>query len=443
MATYVPITDPDEIAMIERWTRRAMILSAVFYVAGLTLWPFAPQAWGARYLAAGMLFAILLGIYLLVLAPTGFKRWTKQNNFRWGVQGPALPYPLSLRHAMASAWIGSSMIPLLYGMLGMGLNFVIAMAIGIPLFTSGMAMITVGFRLPEPCEPSCPKCGYPTEGLAFPATCSECATPIPTINQAVRIRRTPRPLLGWSGIAMVILGGAIFWGMIVRPAALMGALPRQANLMLAPADEGAFNALDLTALTPDERAGLIDGILGARSRLDSYEIGDQLDWLDAQYAAGAMTPDQAQRFVGEGWSLGITTDTRPLPGGEVLLSLDGAGPEHGIGTLAIKYFVASITVNGEPVLSEKTDWYHAASLSLDWDFRKESHQRGSFPQPVVRVPVPVTGEMVVAARIVACVMVWGTAEPVVTWDADGRYSLSPAPAVVCEVAAERVFRVGP
>ncbi|RMH23889.1 MAG: hypothetical protein D6692_14500 [Planctomycetota bacterium] len=443
MPTYIPITDPDEIAMVERWTRRTMILSAVFYVAGLTLWPFAPQAWGARYLAAGVLFAIVLTIHLLVLAPTGFKRWTKQNNFRWGVQGPALPYPLSLRHAMASAWIGSSMIPLLYGMLGMGLNFVIAMALGIPLFTSGMAMVAVGFRLPEPCDPSCPKCGYPTVGLSFPATCSECATPIPTINQAARIRRTPRPLLGWSGIALTILGGAIFWGIIVRPTALMGALPRQANLLLAPADAAAFNALDLTALTPDERADLIDGILAARLRLESYEIGDQLDWLDAQYAAGAMTPDQALRFASEGWSLGITTDTRPLPGGEVLLSLDGAGPKHGIGTLAFKYFVASITVNGEPVLSKKTEWYDASRLSLGWDFRKESHARGRFPQPVVRVPVPLSGEMVVAARIVSCVVVRGTPEPVVTWHEDGRYSLSPAPAAVHEVSAERVFRVGP
>ena len=443
MASHIPITDPDEIAMVELWTRRAMILSAACYLAGLAARPLAPQSTGARYLAAGVLFAIVLALHWLYLAPTGFRRWTKQNNFRWGVQSPALPYPLSLRHALANAWIGCSLIPLVYGTLGMELDFVIAMAVGVPFFTAGMAMIAVGFRLPEPCEPSCPKCGYPTEGMAFPATCSECATPIPTINQAVRIRRTPRQGLGWSGIVLIIFGGTIFWGIAVRPAALMGALPRQANLALAPADEAAFKALDLTVLTPDERAGLIDGILVSRSRLDSYEIGDQLDWLDTQYAAGAMTPDQAQRFVGDGWSLGITTDTRPLPGGEVLLSLDGAGPEHGIGTLAIKYFVASIAVNGEPVLSEKTEWYHAAYLNWDWDYRKRSHERGSFPQPVVRVPVPVSGEMIVTARIVACVVVQGTPEPVVTWDEHGRYSLSPAPAVVSEVSAERVFRVGP
>lgn len=432
MQDWTPVT-PDLHDAVRKASNRLFACAALGYAA----------AWTILLARAPMFVSIPTGVLIIAATFAVFVRGQRRTGMAAGKR-PALPFPLSFRAALAS------MVPMFNAFMlihvvcyasspGLG-GLSLAWLVVAPPGALSIALIIVGFFTREPADLSCPKCAYPVPTPRFPQTCPECAHSMPTPHAATTLPHIRRPGLGSAGLVLGTCAIVLFLLLVFTPAVLLANLPRPARLAVAAEDADLFQRIDLTTLTPSESAALTDRILSARDIHSRYRLQPQLAWVGARFVAGQLTPEQAERFAREGWSLSLTTESAPRVGAPVLLSLEGRPPAHDPAVTLFVYFVQAFDIDGRPQLDNPQPWYHAHYLDWSWAIRRSADPITA--QPVAAITPNAPGPLRVSARVVAAVVVPGT-NPAITWHDDGTYTITPTPLTTHELTAETTLEVAP
>ena len=426
----ITITDPATLAAMRRLVRAQIAALLALYTLALII----PLALPYRIWHV----VVMVAVMVTVLIHLANARRRILGTFRLGQA--IFPHPLSITDTVVFSLIPWAPISLAFVSPMLPQSSLIAF-IAMPATIVGMYLAIHAMMIREPRPPCCPKCAYPVGTLTFPLMCPECARPMPTPDAATTIPRVPHRGLACIGATLCVLGLALAATTLFRPAAVYNALPRAALLRTAPIDRKAFDALNLATLIPAEADQLTDRILDARTKEPDVILRPQLNWIGQRLLSGAMTPEQTDRFAREGWTLSITTSEPPRVGQPVLVSLMGDAPDHDPSVTLFVYFIQSIELNGVPTLDNPRSWFHSDYLDWDWRFRLGGKDRID-AQPIATITPNTTAPIHARARIVAAVIIPGT-NPIITWHADGSYTITPAPLTTHELTAEARLEVNP
>lgn len=435
MPEYIPIP-PDRQQALRRTLLWEYALAALVYTAGWTLFLARPP-----FVVIGL--ATIAALALNAAAATHTARRTLRLRFR---QLPLLPYPLSLHYQIARSAEFCSLFALMHaGMYGQskalsGLG--LTMLLLTPPAAIGFALLIAGFNTREPSPPCCPRCAYPSETHVFPAMCPECAHPLPSAAATTTTPRIRRPGLGWAGATIASLCMILYFGSILNQSAALAILPLQTRLGLAATDCSVFKSINPATLTPPQRDRLIDDILAARPSRSRYEIIDQLEWVAMELQLGRLTQTQSDTFAADGIQLAITTDPpEPKLNQPLTISLTGEFPTLPQ-TINAHYFLAEITINGQPVLTHLPTPFDPDDLAQDWLNRHHRAERGEYKQPTTTGTPTTADPLRIQARIIT-ILAPNTAIPAITWHTDGTCTITPAPLTTHERTAETTLRVAP
>jgi len=449
VATYQNITDPEQLAVIDQWSRRMIWFGIAAYLVGFGLWFFAPSGLIARIVMLVTALCVYFILLLLVMTPRKLRRLAKEMGWRRGVR-PVLPYPLSVRVQVATSVIGFAPMVVVMGLQLPGM-FGFTIVLAMPVFLIGVTLVKSS-RLREPGPPSCPKCAYPVDPPEFPAMCSECAAPMPTLDAATLMPRVYRPWFLWSGVGLIVASVALFYGVMFKPPALVGVLPRPARLALAARDHKTFETFDLTKLSPAERDRLTGRILSVRDSDEIAYLHPQLTWIGGRLLADELDADQVERFIVGTAELGVLTRSRDDGRTEILIHAET--PEQSWRTVQTTYFFGGFEFDPVPEGYSILGAIARSESGLDWrslgyTFDERDRHEVKYPAlatandapiltPIIREPTRVRARVVFVA-----VPAKTSPAPTIAWHDDGTWTVTPQPLAAFELTAERMIEPEP
>jgi hypothetical protein len=454
MPTYQVIDDPEHIVFFDRWSKRMIGFSVAAYLIGLVIWLAAPSGYRARITLMLVVLVVYMTLWLLVSVPFAVRRFRKRSGLAPRTL-PVLPYPLSLRYTMAQS--GGGLLPMAIVMSlqspgPLGITFLISM----PLLGIG-ASLMLAWRLREPSPLSCPKCAYPVDPPVFPAMCTECAAPMSTINAATRMPQIKRPHFLGLGVALIAASFFLFYTMLFKPAALVGALPRPARLAMAATDEDVFATIDTAKLTADQRDQLTDRILDVRGAgTRQYGMDDQIDWIGERLLANDLDAKRAERYL-LGDNDGILQIIQRAAGTDTdsatQISIRAQLPTLGFDVVAHAYFFSGFEIESRADPGARESIARSEDL-LRWrpltdSFEKRDQALRDYPTLAgrLRVPtieLPAEAPLRLRARVIF-VAIDANAAPqlTITWHDDGTYTITPEPLAAFERSAEALIEPNP
>lgn len=431
LTSYRPIDlPPDQLARRRRVNLAVLATAAILYIAWIAIAltnAFVPAVPVRQW------WLIPAVAVTLVIANIQFYRQSRELRHAKGKQF-VLPFPHNLLYIgafMAITMLAVSLVSV--HLPGREVSvFSFAMAVAIPLGLTLFAAANSSFIITPP---SCAECRYPLEGLAFPATCPECAHTAPTRADAVTDRQVHQRKLKAAGIAcfaFLLIPLSMPPGV---PRVVAASLPANAQLALASTEVAAFNELIHRGLTTDEHRRLADALLDIRDTDDTWQSYQQLDWLGQEHAAGRLTPEQSDRFATDGYHFEITTDTTPRVGVPVSITLAGDCPANPLATCQFAYFVGGFDINGtmHPVTLDQA----FAAYGL-----KARGARG-YTTPITVYTPAQPGPLTVRTRIIAITFTSNPPVPAITWHDDDTYTITPPPLTTHEFTAQTTLEVQP
>lgn len=421
-------------ARVRRGCKRSLTVNAGVYLCVWVLYFLGPVPWWAVVPPAAL---------LLVAEWTWLARLTWRDLKLPRPQQIVLPYPLSFQYLLAIQSIGVCYI-LVTAAGGRG-GFLLVFLLVFPPAIAGLTMLAVGLTARDITAPCCPGCAYPVDPLIFPFVCPECARTLPDATAATTTPLVRRPVLAWCGGAVLTLALLALGSVFFRGGVLIMTLPRPALLFLAPENDDVFRALNTNALATTQRHDLADRILDARLHADPWDMEAQTNWLAAELLAGALTPEQADRFASGGLTLTILAEGAHAVAQPLEVSLAGDSlklPDTGV---AFRYFFGGFETDGAPPVLRtgrawKTGWLR---LRPESDARSLDRPPERMVVPVARIVPTAPGPLTVRATIIAVTVPMNSAAPTITRHDDGSYTITPEPLTRHEFDAEVTLTIAP
>lgn len=427
MFKYLPVTEPKDLAIFERFTRRCFRAGiAMIVITGILL-----LAVPSRQMNLfGLQLAFLIIAFVALIAttrPLKFKQDYKRLGFSPHTK-PALPFPLSLRYLISSLllWIAFPAM-----MFGMSSSKMTALAVGFAyaLALIGWSLAFHGLRARNPSPPCCTKCYYPIDPETLPTECPECGKAVSNINHLTRTPIVKRPMLIAWGVPMFIFGIVMFQLALFKPAGMFAVMPRPALLAAAAGNRDAFARIDTDKLSGAERDRLIDGIFKAREDAWSYGTSDQLEWIASLLFAGDLTSKQTDQYLFGNSPLRVIH--RVVDGPELVnqISMQLDLPDRR--KVPMWYFSDTFPLpeSSKDDRTATTPW--RALIPLEWTFdqRDRYQQQPDLPglSLVPTLSISNSSPVEVSARIVVVVGVAASPDLSIVWHADGTYTVSPEP----------------
>lgn len=313
---------------------------------------------------------------------------------------------------------------------------------------ASVAITLLGLHARTRTAPSCPDCRYPAAGLTPPFTCPECACHIATPAMLSTEQRRRRPAIILTGVTLFVTACVAAKASFSVPnltTRLFAPLP-DAVLIRAAAESGdIFQALDLPSLTPAQRDDLITRTLDARTAETTGADVDlylQLVWLNTEWAAGRLSPEQSDRYLFEGFDLRIDAAPRPRLNRDTKVTLDLASPRPAIGAAPTTVLVLEFRV-GDTDHADPTTPHAPGAVGRGAQFSPSTNSVTSSDPPTATIHPTTTDPVPVHARVLLVVTPPSKTPPTVTLNPDGSPSVSPEPIATRELTADALLTVAP
>lgn len=315
---------------------------------------------------------------------------------------------------------------------------------GAPITIIGLTVLLGGLLSAQPGPPACPKCRYPMAGLPLPTPCPECARPL---TETDRQSFTPVSRIdakaAYTGGLTACIGLTLTFLILGATDTLYRALPGPIHRLLAASEVPAFQTLDTSALTPDQRATLAERIIDERARRkDPYDLIPQVNWLRAELVSGWLGEEKSQRLISDGLSLSLhASGQRTLQLGHpstIGLQVNAVYPM----VIPDLYFIiTSLQVNQEQVPHPTTVFtMHEINPKIIRTPAPGATLRHG-PQAVI---TPTTAEpLQVRATVLVFPIGTPSPEPVVSIHSNGTIEITPTPTFSVELSAATTFQVVP
>lgn len=450
MFKHLPVTEPDDLAVFRNYVRRSFIAGGFMLVVALVLiFAFPVRQMNFFGLRLALFFVAFIALSATT-RPLRFRRAYEAMGFNPHTK-PALPYPLSLGFVLAPGTLMVSFLPISFSTTTSSWGLV-GVLLSVTMMFAGGALALHGWRARNPSEPCCQRCSYPIDPASLPAECPECGKAASNINHLTRTPIVRRPRLIACGVPLFLLGATLFQLVMFKPSGMYAVMPRPALLAAAASNRDAFAKVDTTSLSPGERDRLIDGVLDARLDGWSFQTSDQLEWIGSLLSAGALSPEQTERYLLGDARLEIRSRVYTERSVEIALFADI--PKTGHRTILHLYFFGGFEFDPVPPglagihpVDRTSTSRRASTLREDYPERDRAQGRdpnGAGDEDGPRVIFTPDAETNVRARLIFAAFDRADhTKRSITWHADGSYTITPQPLAIYERTAETVIQPRP